>query len=126
MRTIEKLASWVEAEPGSKQARVRVLLQAQLDDGLFIVVLDDRGWSSSEEWAQVTPAGIRETALVVVGPDEPAPGWTRAEELHAYWQYIQSILAAQQLHASIDELMALDHEVQFGPRLQCLLTAAGH
>ncbi|MGH3652611.1 hypothetical protein [Glutamicibacter sp.] len=126
MRTIEKFVSLAEAEPGSEQVRVRVLFQAQLDDGQSIVVLDDRGWSTSGEWAQVTPAEIRETSLVAVGPDEPARGWTPAEELHAYWEYIRSFLGTQQIHLPVDVLMNLEHEVRFGPRLQHLLTTAGH
>ncbi|MGQ3385343.1 hypothetical protein [Glutamicibacter sp. TV12E] len=62
----------------------------------------------------------------MVGPDEPAPGATQAQALHDYWEYIQSILAAQQLHLPVHELMALEHEVPFGPRLQNLLAASGH
>ena len=58
---------------------------------------------------------------MVVGPDEPAPGATPAQAEQDYWEYIKSILAARQLHLLVHELMALEHEVQFGPRLQALL-----
>lgn len=126
MSTIVKFISLAEAEPESEEVSVSVLLQAQLDDGRLVVVLDDRGWSTNCSWPQAVPADIRETALVVAGPDEPGPGATRAQALHDYWEYIQTILAAQQLHLPVHELMALEHEVQFGPRLQNLLAASGH
>lgn len=103
-----------------------VLLKAQLENGQCILVLDDRGWSTSENWSRAEPSAIRETTLTVVGPDEPAPGASRAQALRDYWKCIRSFLAAQGIHLSIEELMALEHEVRFGPRLQRLLTGPGH
>lgn len=126
MGTLEKFVSLAEADPNSEQVSVYVLLQAQRENGQCILVLDDRGWSTNENWSQATPAAIRETTLTVVGPDEPAPGATAAQALHDYWKYIRSLLAAQGMHLSIEELMALEHEVRFGPRLQRLLTRPGH
>lgn len=123
MKAIAKFLSLAEAEAGSTQVSVGVLFQAQLEDGSCIVVLDDRGFSASAKWQQATPEGIRETTLSVVGPDEPAPGRTQAEALHDYWEYIRSLLAAEQIHVPTEELMNAPHEVRFGPRLQRLLDA---
>ncbi|MGO3760410.1 MAG: hypothetical protein ACTJF3_04395 [Glutamicibacter arilaitensis] len=126
MRTLEKFLSLAEAEPNSEQVSVYVLLKAQLENGQCILVLDDRGWSTSENWSRAEPAAIRETTLTVVGPGEPAPGASRAQAFRDYWKCIRSLLAAQGIHLSIEELMALEHEVRFGPRLQRLLTGPGH
>lgn len=68
-----KFASLAEAEAGSTQVSVGVLFQVQMEDGTCIVVLDDRGFSTSAQWQQVTPDQIRDTTLAVVGPDEPGP-----------------------------------------------------
>lgn len=62
------------AEPESEGASVAALLQAQPDDGWLISVRGDQGRSSNSSWLQAVPAGIRESALVMAGPDEPAPG----------------------------------------------------
>lgn len=43
MSTFVKFISLAVAEPESEEVSVSVLLQAQLDDGRLIVVLDDRG-----------------------------------------------------------------------------------
>ena len=125
MKAIAKFPSLAEAEPGSTQVSVGVLFQAQLEDGRCIVLLDDRGFSTSAQWQQVTPAEIRATSLVVVGPDEPSPGQTQAEALHDYWEYIASLLAAQQIQEPTEELVKLEHEFRFGPRLQRLLASSG-
>lgn len=59
---------------------VSALHQAVLDDGRRVVLLDDRGGTSSKGAAAAPVADIEETARVVVGPDEPfgdrcAPTW---------------------------------------------------
>lgn len=125
MKAIAKFLSLAEAEPGSTQVSVGVLFQAQLEDGKCIVLLDDRGFSTCAQWQQARPEEIRDTALAMVGPDEPAPGRTQAEALHDYWDCIASLLAAQQIQEPAEELVKLEHEVRFGPRLQRLLAWSG-
>lgn len=96
MGTMEKFLSLAETEPNSEQVSMYVLLKAQLENGQCILVLDDRGWSTSENWSRAEPSAIRETTLTVVGPDEPAPGASRAQALRDYWKCIRSFLAAKE------------------------------
>ncbi|WP_413455947.1 hypothetical protein ACLQ8T_05540 [Glutamicibacter sp. FR1] len=56
---------------------------------------------------------------------EAEPGSTQAEALHDYWNYIASLLAAQRIQVPAEELVKLEHEVHFGPRLQRLLASGG-
>lgn len=56
---------------------------------------------------------------------EAEPGSTQAEALHDYWNYIASLLAAQRIQVPAEELVKLEHEVRFGPRLQRLLASGG-
>ena len=77
MKANAKFPSPTEAEPGSTQVSVGVLFQAQLEDGKCIVLLDDRGFFTSAQWQQARPEEIRDTALAMVGPDEPVPGGGR-------------------------------------------------
>ena len=49
--------------------------EAVLENGCRVLLLDDRGWSASgppDIWARTSIEDIVDTALMVVGPDEPS------------------------------------------------------
>ena len=65
---------------------VSALHQAVLDDGRRVVLLDDRGGTSSKGAAAAPVADIEETARVVVGPDEPFGDRSRTDMEVLHWE----------------------------------------
>lgn len=113
MAVVSRFVSVVELAEGanSQGISVSVLLEAKLDNGQSLVVLDDRGWNSSQPWDQAQPEQIQETARTVVGPDEPRGEQTMADATSAYWNYLRKILAEYGIESSSTELQAIPHEV---------------
>jgi len=101
-----------------------------------VLLLDDRGWSSSprtvwvgevpdgdswredlpDAWA-VTVEDIEETTRVVVGPDEPFDGRSQADMEADHWAYLTGILRQQGVVADALELKRLPHDVVLSERL---------
>lgn len=119
MAVVTRFVSVVELTEGanSQGVSVSVLLEAELANGRSLVVLDDRGWNSSQPWDQVQPEQIRETARTVVGPDEPYGEQTMADAVTAYWDYIRRILAEYGIESRSTELQAIPHEVVLSERV---------
>lgn len=119
MAVVTRFVSVVELTEGanSQGISVSVLLEAELANGRSLVVLDDRGWNSSQPWDQVQPEQIRETARTVVGPDEPYGEQTMADAVTAYWDYIRRILAEYGIESRSTELQAIPHEVVLSERV---------
>lgn len=119
MAVVSRFVSVVELADGanSQGISVSVLLEAELANGRSLVVLDDRGWNSSQPWDQVQPEQIRETARTVVGPDEPYGEQTMADAVTAYWDYIRRILAEYGIESRSTELQAIPHEVVLSERV---------
>lgn len=119
MGIMRRFVSIVEIDgvEAGRNAGLSVLHQAQLDDGRLLVVLDDRGWSTNQKCSMATASEIRETARMVVGPDEPLHGRSQADAVRGYWLFIQDILARQDVAVPLDELQRLPHDVVFGPKL---------
>lgn len=117
MGPMRRFVSLVEID-GDEAARavgLSVLHQAQLDDGPLLVVLDDRGWSANQDWAMRAASEIRDTARMVVGPDEPLHGPSQADAVHGCWLFIQDIHASQDAAVPLGELQQLPRDVVFGP-----------
>jgi hypothetical protein len=112
-------------------------LDAVLDDGRRIVLLDDRGWTSQvcvawdhepspEEreraarlgpWFGQTVEEIEETARQVVGPDEAFGDLTQEDMAAAHWEALAGTLRAQGVEAEAAGLRALPHDVELGERV---------
>jgi hypothetical protein len=122
------------------EASVSALLEAVLDDGSRVTLLDDRGWSSAmyrsdghattrivgpEAWAAETADEIAREARVVVGPDEPFGAETHASMTASHWAHLAGILEAEGIAADPDELRRLPHEVVIGERLLAKLRTSG-
>lgn len=113
---VKRLVSHVDAHHG-EAVSLSVRFEAELDDGRRVLVLDDRGWSSSGTWSQVSSAEIEETARVVVGPDEPRDGETWQEAEAGHLAYIREILVGQGVEIGVAELRSLPHDVVLSTRL---------
>jgi hypothetical protein len=117
-------------DPSTRQSSVSVRLDALLDDGRRLTVLDGRGWDSrhsddSPVWPQESADGVQDAALTVIGPDRPVLGET-AEEVEAWhWRHLAEILAAQGVDSDPDALAALPSEVELSPRIRVLLRLDG-
>ncbi|MFL4475889.1 hypothetical protein ACIPVK_17985 [Paeniglutamicibacter sp. MACA_103] len=96
---------------------VSVRLAVVLDTGRSVLLLDDRGWSSSQKWSQASVVDIRETALVVVGPDEPSEDQDEDDMAAEYWEHLSDLLEQQDLAIDPAELRELPHDVRLSQRL---------
>ncbi|ALO68212.1 hypothetical protein NHF46_00135 [Arthrobacter alpinus] len=116
MAAISRFVSIADVHEGaqSEQVSVSVLFQAELHDGQSVLLLDDRGWNSSQPWAEASQEEIESTARVVVGPDEPYGDQTATGAVTAYWNYIQNILAQNGVEISPAVLPAIPHDVVLG------------
>ena len=110
--------------------------EAVLDDGRHLLLLDDRGWSTSllrttadsdsaedvpDFWAVTSREDIEETARQVVGPDEPFDGRSQEDMERDHWAYLAGILRQQGVAVDADELKGLPHDFVLSERLLALL-----
>jgi hypothetical protein len=110
--------------------------EAALEDGRHLLLLDDRGWTSSllrttadsdfardvpDFWATTSRVEIEETARFVVGPDEPFDGRSQEDMEGDHWAYLAGILRQQGVAADADELKGLPHDVVLSKRVLALL-----
>ena len=111
--------------------------EAVLEDGRRVLLLDDRGWTSSalraswvgevsdgdswrdqpDIWAMTSVEDIEETARVVVGPDEPAEGCSHENAEADHWVYLAGVLRQQGVVVDALELKRLPHDVVLSERL---------
>ena len=110
--------------------------EAVLADGRHLLLLDDRGWTTSllrpttysdsardvlDFWASMSRGDIEETTRFVVGPDEPFGGRSLEDMEEDHWAYLAGILRQQGVPADADELKGLPHDVVLSERLLALL-----
>jgi hypothetical protein len=95
MAEVRRLVTFVDIDNDVvtlKQMPVSARHEAELDDGRRILLLNDRGWGWSGPWAQSSVEDIRETARMVVGPDEPFDGRSHEEMEADHSACLQRIL----------------------------------
>ncbi len=112
------------AQSSKGQVSVAVRLELVLENGGKILLLDDRGWGTNQQWTVVSETGIRQTALVVVGPDEPFEGMSQKSAAADHWQYLGLIAQQHGFVIGPLELCLLTHEVRLGPKLRLRLGQA--
>jgi len=102
--------------------------EAVLSDGSRVLLLDDRGWSSSSEsgldvWDSTTVEELESTARAVVGPDESFGERSQAEMEAAHWSCMADLLREQGVDVDATSLRRLAHDVVVAPRLLARLGA---
>jgi hypothetical protein len=124
----------VGEHPDARSISVSARLEAVLDDGRRLLLLDDRGWTSSlrgagadevDVWAGTSEDEIAETTRVVVGPDEPFGGRSQADMETGHWNALADKLRAQGVTVDASELMELPHDVVLSDRLLAALARHG-
>lgn len=109
---------------GPRSMSVSALHLAVLDDGTRRVLLDDRGWTTQgpdDLWQHTTVEEIAETAVTVVGPDEPDEDLTADDMAQAHWEYLAEHLRTQGVAARAAELSRLQHDVELSQRMRARL-----
>jgi hypothetical protein len=121
----------------ARQMSVSARHEAVLADGRRVLLLDDRGWTSSalraswvgavpaddvqreplDSWALSSVEEIEETARVVVGPDEAPDGYSQEEMEASHWAYLAGVLGQQGVVVDALELKRLPHDVVLSERL---------
>jgi hypothetical protein len=117
---VTRLLTWVDIDDRSGGESIRARLDAVLDDGRRLVLLDDRGWSGSGGASAFGLYGedIEETARMVVGPDGPGDGITQEEMDDGHWRTLTDRLRVQGVDVDRDGLRSLPHDVEVSERLQ--------
>jgi len=109
--------------PAASRMSVRAQHEAVLADGQRVLLLDDRGWGGGsvpgipDIWSRQTLEEMKDTARVVVGPDEPVEGGSWAEEEAEHWDWLSRILRGHGIEVSGAELKALRHDVELSDRV---------
>jgi hypothetical protein len=145
MDSVTRLVTLVDVDDDASDARqmsVAARHEAALAGGRRVLLLDDRGWSSSalratwrevpdvdsprdqpDIWALTSVEEIEETARVVVGPDEPPEGYSQEHMEATHWAYLADVLRKQGVVVDPLELKRLPHEVVISEQL---LARIGH
>lgn len=122
-----RLVTLVEVEDdgaaATHQISVRARHEAVLADGRHLLLFGDRGWTSRFEGpgnarSETSIEEIKRTARVVVGPDEPLDGHSRAEMEARHWEHLAGVLRAQGVAVEPEELKQLPHDVELCKRLR--------
>ncbi len=124
----------VREHPDARTISVSARQEAVLEDGRRLLLLDDRGWSSSlrgagadeaDIWAGTSEHDIAEMTRVVVGPDEPFGEHSQADMETDHWNALAEKLRAQGVIIAGSELMQLPHDVVLSDRLLACLDPVG-
>ncbi|MFG2140212.1 hypothetical protein [Streptomyces sp. NPDC048650] len=113
-----------EVASGARQMSVSARLEAVIADGRRLVLLDNRGWSSSlhgggvDLRAWISVEDIESTARVVVGPDEPSDGETYEQQAADHWGTLADLLRRHGVDVDAQELERLPHDVVLSQRLR--------
>jgi hypothetical protein len=127
MASASKLVTVADLDYSSAdKSRVSVAarLGLLLEDGGSVLLLDNRGWSTSQHWADVSVGDIEKRTFDVMGPDAPTEDQDKEEMATEYWEFLSEILEQQDLDIGPAELRELPHEVRLSHRLLKRLDAA--
>jgi hypothetical protein len=141
MSAVTRLVTFVDLaeEVGdTRQMSFSARHEAVLLDDRRVLLLDDRGWTSSpliavqageasdrdstreqnpDIWAITSVEGIEQTARMVVGPDEPSDGFSQADAEQGHWAYLSDVLRQQGVFVDALDLRRLPHDVVLSDRL---------
>jgi hypothetical protein len=91
--------------------------EAVLSSGRHVLLLNDRGWTTSR-WPEGQRAqDVERTARTVVGPDEPGRDQTYVQQDAAHWSALERTLHDAGVSTEGIDLRSLPHEVVLSERL---------
>ncbi|CAL9396188.1 hypothetical protein SUDANB171_01357 [Streptomyces sp. enrichment culture] len=128
MTVVTRLVTHADVDEGATTDRmisVSARLEAVLEDGRSLMLLDDRGWSFSGApgmRGRVSAGEVESTARVVVGPDEPFEGRTQRQMADDHWSWLAESLGRRGVDVGAHELERLPHDVVLSERLRTCLT----
>jgi hypothetical protein len=127
MGSVARLVTFVDIAgvPDDRVVSVSARHEAVLADGRRMLLLGDRGWTSSssrpgdvpDAWAHTSAEEFEATARTVVGPDEPFGGRSPKEMEAGHWAYLAGVLQERGVVVEPAELERLPHEVVLSERL---------
>ena len=136
---VARLVTFADIDGDVVDARtmhVSARLEAVLTDGQRVVLLNDRGWSSTvhtfwpegaptpdpdelpDVWSTATLSEIEDDARSVVGPDEAQGGYSQEEVDEAHWDHLADVLRRRGVEVDAADLSRLPHDVVVGERLR--------
>lgn len=101
------------ADPDSRRVNLRCLLSIELDDGERVPLLADRGWGTTELWAQTTMAELEDVARMVSGPDDPSGDLSAEDAVRGYWRGVEREAKDRHVFVTAEQLADLPHHVEF-------------
>jgi hypothetical protein len=117
MADVTRLITYVDVDDrDARGISLSALHQAILDDGRRVVLLNDRGWTGND----ITSASVeemKETARVVVGPDEPFGDRSQTDMEVAHLEALARTLGPHGVAATAATLRGLPHDVELSDRL---------
>jgi hypothetical protein len=135
---VTRLVTFVDLAEGigdTRQTSFSARHEAVLLDGRRVLLLDDRGWSWSslitfqagardsrreqhpDMWAMTSVEDIKQTARMVVGPDEPSEGFSQEDAEQGHWAYLSDVLRQHGVAGDASDLRRLRHDVVLSDRL---------
>lgn len=127
---LETLTDTQDADD-ARSISVSARLEAVLDDGGRVLLLDGRGWTEGlrgagadavdDVWSTTSEGEIAETARVVVGPDEAHGGRSQADMDAGHWSTLAGTLRRHGVAVDAGGLAALPHDVVLSERLRALV-----
>ncbi|WP_216212191.1 hypothetical protein [Amycolatopsis aidingensis] len=126
MSAVTRLVTFVDVDPQGPAGEISASArhEAELADGSRVLLLDDRGWGSTAPWHTASAQDLRETARVVVGPDEPPPGYSHEQMAADHWAELALIAQERGVAVRAAELRALPHEVVLSSRVRARIGGA--
>lgn len=121
MVAVTRLVTFVDVDlADDRQMSLSARHEAVLGNGRRVLLLGDRGWSSSgptDIWARMSVEDIVTTAHMVVGPDEPFDGRSREDMEADHWAHLTEILRPHGIVTDALEMKRLRHDVVLSERL---------
>lgn len=109
-------------ERDSVQVSVALLLELEVEEGVRVALLSDRGWSESQDWSDVTLDHLKRTAVVAVGPDEPFDDYTQEQLASDHWGALARVATRKGIPVDARTIANLPHSVEATARLLTLLS----
>jgi hypothetical protein len=124
MAVVTRLVTFVDIQkpPAPGHMSLSARHEAVLSDGSRVLLLNDRGWTSSSNsrldlWASTSVEEVENDARAVVGPDEPFGERSQEEMEASHWSYLTDILREHGVIVDATILRRMAHDVVIAPRV---------